>query len=195
MQTWQVEHHGQVGQNHAISALHGKVHLTFLSANIDSANLGAFLQTISGHWPRQLIRNASNASVIRAQNGCAVERHAMQELHKGRFQFLKVVPVGFHVVGINVGNHRHHGQQVQEGCVRFIGLHHDVVTCAQFGIGACAVQSTANHKRGVQACFSQNAGHQAGGGGFAVGPCNGHALLHAHQFSQHDRTGHHWNMA
>ena len=103
--------------------------------------------------------------------------------------------IGFHVVCINVGHHRHHRQQIQERGVRFIGFHHDVVTRTQLGIGARTVQSTANDKGRIQTRFGQNAGHQAGRGGFTVGTRNGDALLHAHQFRQHDSARHHRNMA
>ena len=36
------------------------------------------------------------------------------KIDKGLLQATKVVTIGLHVVGIDVGNHGHHGQQIQE---------------------------------------------------------------------------------
>ena len=70
----------------------------------------------------------------------------MQKIHKRCFEPVEIMAVGFHVVGVNVGDHRHHGQQIEKRGVGFIGFHHDIVARAQLGIGARAVQATADHK-------------------------------------------------
>ena len=103
------------------------------------------------------------------------------------------MPIGFHVIGVDIRHHRHHGQQVQEGCIGLVGLHHDVVARAELGVGAGAVQAPTDHKRRVQTPFGQYTGHQAGGGGFAMGAGDGNALLEAHQLGQHQGPRHHWN--
>ncbi|MNT20101.1 hypothetical protein D3C72_1553980 [compost metagenome] len=102
--------------------------------------------------------------------------------------------VGVHVVGIDIGDHRHHGQQVQERCVRLVGLDHDVLAAAQSRIGTCTVELAANHKGRVPARFGQHARDQAGGGGLAMGSGNGDALAQAHQLCQHLRARHHRNV-
>jgi hypothetical protein len=127
------------------------------------------------------------------KNGRTVKRHAVQEVDKRTLEPVEVVTIGFHVVGIDVGHHRHHRQQVQERRVGLIGLHHDVIALPQTRIGTGAVESPANHKRRVQTGFSQHAGDQAGGGGFAVGAGDGDALFEAHQLSQHQSAWHHRN--
>ena len=98
------------------------------------------------------------------------------------------------MVGIDVGHHSHDRQEVQKRSVRFIGFHHNVIACAQLGIGAGAVQAAANDKGGVQSTFGQDTGHQTRGGGFAVCARNGHPLLHAHEFGQHHSARHHRNV-
>ena len=191
----QVQYQGQVWQGDPIAALHCEMHLAVLCAHIHCTHLGAFVQTIGGHRAGNVLHDGLNTGVVRAHHRGAIKRHAVQKLHKSGLQAGQIVAIGFHVVGIDVGHHRHHGQQVQERCIGLVCLDHDVVARAQLGIRAGTVQAPPNHKRGVKACFGQDTGHQTGGGGFAVGACNGNALFHAHQFSQHDRSWHDRNVA
>ena len=101
------------------------------------------------------------------------------------------MPVGVHVVGIDVGDDGEHGQQVEEGSIGLVGLDHDVLARTQPCIGTSAVEPPTDDEGGVQPTGSQHAGDQAGGGGFAVRAGNGHAFLAAHQLGQHHGTGHH----
>ena len=188
--TWQIQHDGHVGQCHPIAPLHREMHLPVLSLHVHRTHLGAFVQTIGGHRAGDVVHDGLHTGVVRADDGRAVKRHAVQELHKRGFELGQVMAIGFHVVGVDVGHHRHHGQEVQKRSIRLVGFHHDVVACAQLGIGACAVQAATNHKGGVQSSFGQNTGHQAGRGGFPVCARNGHALLHAHELGQHHSPRH-----
>ena len=104
--------------------------------------------------------------VVGAQHRGAVEGHAVQEVDKRLAQTGHVMPVGVHVVGVDVGDHRHHRQEVQERGVRLVGLDHDVLATAQLGIGTGAVESTTDHEGGVQPRFRQHTGHQTGGRGY-----------------------------
>ena len=114
----------------------------------------------------------------------------MQEIDERFFQVTEIVAIGFHMVGIDVGDHGHHGQQVQERRIGLIRFDNNVVTRPEFGIGTGAVQPTADDEGGVQATLGQDARHQAGGRGFAVGTGNRNALLEPHQLRQHQRTRH-----
>jgi hypothetical protein len=38
----------------------------------------------------------------------------VQEIDKSLFEVAEIMAVGFHVVGVDVGDDRHHGQQVEE---------------------------------------------------------------------------------
>ena len=191
----QVQHQRQIRQSHTVASLHGETHLALSGLHVQGPNLCAFVQTISGHGPGNLVQDRLHTRIVRAHDGRAVERHAVQKLNECAFEFAQVMAVGFHVVGVDVGHHGHHRQQVQERCVRLIGLDHDVIARAQLGIGTCAVQAPTDHKRRVQPSLTQDTGHQAGGGGFAVGACNRHALLHPHQFGQHHGAGHDGDVA
>ena len=99
--------------------------------------------------------------------------------------------IGVHVVGIDIGHHRHDRIQVQKRCIRFISLHHDVVTGTEFGIRTSTDESPANHESGVEIGGCQHTGDQTGGGGFAMRTCNGNALFQTHQLGQHHGARHH----
>ena len=190
----QVEHHLQVRQGHAVAPLHGELHLPVYRAHVNGAHLGAFVKAVAGNRAGHLVHDGAYRRVVGAQNGRAVKRHAVQKVDKGLLKAAKVVAVGFHVVGVDIGHHRHHRQQVQKRRVRLVGFDHDVVAAAQPRVGARAVQAPANHKSWVQTSLGQHAGHQAGGGGFAVGARNGNALFEAHQLGEHQGARHHWDV-
>ena len=167
------------------------MHLRTHGPHIDGPHLRFFAETVACDGTGDLRHNVAHHRIIGTENGRAIKRHAVQKIDKGLFQPAKVMSIGFHVVSINIGDHRHHGQQVQKGCVRFIGLHNDVVARAELGVGTGAVEAAANHKGRVQSAFGQHACHEAGGGGFPMGAGDGNALFEAHQFRQHHRAGHH----
>ena len=112
MLTGQVKHYVEVWQHNAISALGNKVHLPSNVANVNRPHFRAFAKAVTRDRTSHQRQNFAYCSVVCAQNGCAVKRHAMQKLYKRLFQVFKVVPIGLHVVSINIGDHCHHGQQV-----------------------------------------------------------------------------------
>ena len=187
----QVQHHVQVRQDDTVAALHSEVHLCAGRSHIDGAHLRVFGKTVAGDRTGDLGHDVAHRRIVGTKNGGAVERHAVQEVDERRFQPVEVVPVGLHVVGVDIGHDRHDRQQVQERGVRFVGLHHDVVAAAQPGVGADAVEASADHEGRVQPGFGQHARHQAGGGCLAVGAGDRDALFQAHQFGQHQRARNH----
>ena len=156
------------------------MHLRTNRAHVGGTDLRTFVKAVAGDRAAHLVDDGADCRVVGAQNRSAIKRHAVQKINKGFLQTGKVVPVGFHVVCVDIGDHRHDRQQVQERGVGFIGFDHDVVATAQPGVGPCAVQTSADHKGRVQPCGREHAGHQAGGGGFTVGAGNRNALLEAH---------------
>ena len=155
--------------------------------------MGTLLKAVAGDGARHLRHDVAHGGVIGTQNRHPVKRHAVQKINERAFEPGKVVAVSFHVVGVDVGHHGHHRQQVQKRSIRLVGLNHDVVALPQPGIGTNAVQAPANDKGGVQPGLGQHAGHQAGGGGLAVGAGNGNPFFEAHQLRQHERAWHHGN--
>ena len=194
VQASQVQHDVQVRQHHAVAPLHGEMHLRSHRPHIDSAHLRIVVEAIAGDRTGHLGNDVANRSIVGTQHGSAVKRHTVQKVDKGFFQVGEVMAIGLHVVGIDIGHHRHHRQQVQERRVRLVSFHHNVVARAQLGIGASAVELAADHKSWVQPTGVQHTGDQAGGGGFAMRASNRDALLEAHQLGQHQRTRHHRDM-
>ena len=190
MVSGQIQDHVQVGHDHAVASLHGEVHLRTHGAHIHRTHLRFFVEAVAGDGAREVEGHFAHGCIVGAQNGGAVKRHAVQEINKRFLEFVEVVPVGLHVVRIDVGDHRHDGQQIQERGIGLVSLDHDVVTTAQARIRASAVEAPANHKGGVQSGLAQHAGHQAGGGGFAVRARNGNATLETHELSQHECARH-----
>ena len=190
MQARQVQHHLQVGQHHAVAALHREVHLAVHRTYVDGAHLGFLVEAVAGDRAGDLLANFAHGGVIGAQDGGAIEGHAVQEVDERLLEAAEVMPVGFHVVGVDVGHDRHHRQQIQEGRIGLVGFDHDVVSATQARIGPRAVEAPTNHKGRVQAGFGQHTGHQAGSGGLAVGARNCNALLETHQLGQHQGARH-----
>ena len=108
-------------------------------------------------------------------------------------QLVNAVVVGFHVVGVDIGNHGKQGREVEKRSVRLIGFGHNILAGAQFGIAARGGESPANHKSGIQIRRRQHRRGEAGGGGFAVGAGNGNAVAKTHDFRQHHRARNHRN--
>ena len=55
---------------------------------------------------------ARTFGIVHAQHGHAVERQPLQEVEERLAQPAEVVAVGFHVVGVDVGDHRQHRLQI-----------------------------------------------------------------------------------
>jgi hypothetical protein len=86
---------------------------------------------------------------------------------------------------------RHVRRELQEGPVRFVGLHHHPVALAHAGVGAVGVDDAAVDHRRVEAAGVEKGRDQRGGGGLAVGAGDGDAGLEAHQLRQHLGPPHH----
>ena len=133
--------------------------------------------------------------IIHAQHGAAIERQVFDKIHKRLLQPRKVMTVGFHVIGINIGDDGENGVQVQKRGVRLVCFDHNKFAAAQLGVGAAAVELAAYHKGRIQPAPCQHTGGQAGGSRFAVRPRNSDALFQPHQFRQHDGARHNRNIA
>ncbi len=179
-----VEYDGQAGRR-AIDAHAVEAHLAVGRNNILGVEVVVLRQAVGDDLLRHARQDVADIGVIAADHGHAVERQAVQEIDEGRLQALEVVAVGFHVVGVDVGDDRDDRRQEQEGRIRFVGLGHQEITAAQAGVGAGGVQPAADDEGGVDATLGQDAGHQAGRRRLAMRSGDGDATLQAHQFGQH----------
>lgn len=52
---------------------------------------------------------ASILAAVDTQKGFAIKRHTVDKINKGLMEFINAMTIGFHVVNINIGYHRHNG--------------------------------------------------------------------------------------
>ncbi len=169
---------------------HGEFHVAADGPGIDRAYVGLLVEAVGEDGLGDEGHNLAHVGVVQAQHGDAVERQALGEFDEGLLQLGEAVVVGLHVVGIDVGDDFDDRRQIEERGIRLVGLDHDEVARAKFGVGASLGQASANDEGGVEPAFGQHACHQAGGGGFAVCAGNRDAALQAHQFGQHHGARH-----
>ncbi len=72
-------------------------------------------------------QDLAHIRVIDAQHRDAIERQPLGELHERLLEPGEIVPVGVHVVRVDVGDDFHHREQVQERGVRLVRLGHDEI--------------------------------------------------------------------
>ena len=118
----------------------------------------------------------------------------LHEIEKGLAQTAKIMAVGFHMISVDVGHHREHWRQIEEGRIGLVGFDDDEFTAAKFGVRTGGLQPSANDKRRIHAGLGQHARHQTGGGGLAVSAGNRDTLLQTHQLGEHHGARHHWNL-
>ncbi len=181
--------HAHVIQAHDIPA-DGRDH------HVEAGAVGAHLQVDGPHlglWVGPVGDDAAvlhpgghglHFGMVEAHHGAAVEGDALDEFLEGPFDGLEVAPV-VQMLGIDVGDHRHGGLQIEEGAVALVGLDHHPFALAGLGVGAIGVDHPAVHHRGIDTPGVQQRRHQRGGGGLAVGAGDGDRVFQPHQLGQH----------
>ena len=122
--------------------------------------------------------------MIEAHHREAVERQVFDEGQKGvldRVEGLEVVEM----LGIDVGDDRDVGGQLQERAVALVGLDHHPVAGAEPGIGAIGVDDAAIDHGRIEPGGVEQRRDQRGRRGLAVGAGDRDALLEPHQLGQH----------
>ena len=110
----QVKHNLKIGQHDAVATLGREMHLRSDRPDVDRTHLCIFPEAVAGDGTRHLRHDLAHRRIVGTQNGRAIKRHAVQKVDKGFFQVTEIMPIGFHVVRVNVRNHGHHWQQVQK---------------------------------------------------------------------------------
>ena len=186
----QVQRDREVGHAHAVAALHGEAHRAGVGDDVDGAHMRVGAEAVGDERARDHRQDRAHVGVVDAEDGGAVERHPVDEVDEGLLQLREVVAVGVHVVGVDVGDDRHHRQQVQERRVGLVGLDDDVVAGAEPRVGAGGVEPAADDEGRVEAGLGEHAGDERGRRRLAVRAGDGDALLQAHQLGQHHRARH-----
>ena len=179
-----VEHDGQAARR-AVDPDAGEAHAAIFGHHILGVEVVFLRQAVGDGLLRHARQDVADIGIIAAHHGDAVERQAVEKIDEGRLQALEVVAVGFHVVGVDIGDHRNDRRQEQKRGIRLVGLGHQEVAAAQSGIGAGGVQATTNDEGRIDTAFGQDTGHQAGRRRLAVRAGDGDAAFQAHQLGQH----------
>ena len=178
-----------------MARVRGELHLRAVRADVGGVNIGRFVfNGICGERFFDFGQNAADVFAVHTQKCFAIKRHAVHEIDKGLVQPLHVLPVGVHVVFIDIGHHGDDGRQIQERRIAFIGFGDQILAFAQFGIRAGGGEFAADNEGRVHTGRTQNGSGQAGGGGFAVRTGNGDAVFQAHEFRQHHGARNHGNV-
>ena len=122
--------------------------------------------------------------MIVAHDGEAVERQVLDQRQKGvldRVEGLEVVEV----LGIDVGDDRDVGGQLQERAVALVGFDHHPVAGAEPGVGAIGVDDAAVDDGRVEPGRLEQRRHERGGRRLAVRAGDRDALLEPHQLGEH----------
>ena len=140
--------------------------------------------------PDQLLHRG----MIEAHDGEAVKRQILDQGEKGlldRVEGLEVVEV----LGIDVGDDRDVGRQLEEGAVAFVGLDHHPVAGAEPRIGPVGVDDAAVDDRRIKPGGVEQRRHQRRRCRLAMRAGDRHALLEPHQLGEHFGPPHHGNAA
>ena len=130
--------------------------------------------------------------MIGAHHGKAVERQVLDEMPEGILHGLEGLEV-IEMLGIDIGDDRDIGRQLQERAVALVGLHHHPVAGAETRVGAIGVDDAAvDHGRIEPAGVEQGCDHR-GRRGLAMRAGDRDAALQPHQFGQHLGAAHHGN--
>ena len=161
------------------------MHLQPDLAHVHRAYFRRLGKTVGAHRAANVAEDGLHAFVINAQHRQPVKRQIVQEADKALLQVVKAAAVVFEVVGVNVGDDRHHRLQMEEGGVGFVRFRHQILPVAEAGVAACGGEHAADDKGRVESGIGENRGNQAGSGGLAVGSGDGDAEAEAHQLRQH----------
>ena len=123
--------HGDL-QRSAAGTMHGEAHGHTVGDHIGRANVGVASEAIGSRWVWRFSAIRWLRQDHRCRRRASHKRQPMGEVDK-RLQTFKTVTMGFHVIGVDVGDHRQRRRQVQERGVRFIGLRHQKLTGTQGG--------------------------------------------------------------
>jgi hypothetical protein len=160
----------------------------------DLAAVVAAAQAVGDMALEQLRDEAGGGRVVGTQDYQPVERHLVGEVHEGLAQRRLGAEV-VHVLAVDVGDHRGHGEQVAERPVGLVGLGHQHVAMAEPRVGPQRARLAADDHRGIQPRLGEDGGEHRRGAGLAVRAGHRHAVLDPHQLAQHLGAGDHRDVA
>ncbi len=147
-------------------------------------------QSVRDDRLRDRRHDLAHRRVVDAQDGDTVERHPLREVDERALQPLEVVPVGLHVIGIDVRDDGEHRRQIQERRVRLVGFGDEEIALAEPRVRVRGKQPPADDERRVEPAFGEHRGDQRSRRRLAVRAGDRDSLLEAHQLGEHQRARH-----
>ena len=182
MDTGQIEHHGERG---VARAKHRVLHLKPAGFHVYRPHLSLFRETVGNHALRDLRNDGAGVLIVIAEHRDAVERQPFDKHREGLLQTLEIVPVGVHVVLVNIRDDREHRRKIEERGVRLVRFRDEVLTGSEAGVRAGLHQLAADHKCRIKAARRNQRRRKRRRRSLAVRAGNRDALSEAHQFREH----------
>ena len=185
MDTGQIEHHGE---RVVARTKHRVLHLKPAGFHVHRAHLSLFRETIGNHALCDLRDDGAGVLIVIAEHRDAVERQPLDKHREGLLQTLEIVPVGIHVVLVNIRDDREHRRKIEERRVRLVRFSDEVLTCSETGVRAGLHQLAADHKCRIKAACRNQRRRERRRRGLAVRAGDRDTLSEAHQFREHHGT-------
>lgn len=90
----------------------GEFHLRADVFDVGGVDVGGIVQTVSSIRFAHFGQNRADVFAVNTQKGFAVEGHTVDEIDKRLMQFFDAVPVGIHMVFVDIGNDGHNRGQM-----------------------------------------------------------------------------------
>ena len=129
MQTRQVQR--DVKLRGAVFTRNAKFHPSAVCASIERANLRVIGKSVGQQRFRHGWQDLAHVRVVDAYDRGSVKRQTREKIDESLLQSREVVPIGFHVVAVDIGDNRDHRIQIEKRRVGLVGFDHDVVPTAQ----------------------------------------------------------------
>ena len=101
-------------QRRMIRPQNRKFHLRTSRRHVDRPHFGIFIETVLNHAARHLGNDGLHVVIVPAEHRHPIKGESQQKLHESVLETFKIVPVGIHVILINIGHGRQHRHQIQK---------------------------------------------------------------------------------
>ena len=190
VQAGQVELDGQVGRTFG---LRDEAHATAVIRDVGRTDARVGGHPVGHDRLGDRRQDLAHVRIVDAEHRDAVERQSLREIDERPLQALEVVAVRLHVIGVDVGDHRHRRREVEKRRVGFVGLGDEEVALAEPRVRIRRQEAPADDERRIETAFGQHRRDEARGRRLAVRAGDRDALLQAHELGQHQRARHDGN--
>ena len=178
------------GQRRMVGAQHREVHARADRLHVDRAHESVRRKAVADHGLRDAVADRTDVFVVHAKDRDPVEGEAFEEVDEGRLEVLEVVPVGVHVVFVDVRHDGDDGRQIEERRVRLVRFRDEEFARAEARVRARAVELPADDERGVEPALREKGCGERRRRRLPVGARNGDPAAKTHEFGKHHGARH-----